>query len=46
MAFKLFISADEIVFHEYGDADAYELPSSGKLVVKPADGSATYTYSQ
>jgi hypothetical protein len=44
MAFTVYLSADDSISHEYGDKDRYELSASGTLVVKPADGTATYTY--
>jgi hypothetical protein len=44
MAFTVYLSADEGIFHEYGDRDRYELSAAGTLSVSPADGTETYTY--
>ena len=46
MAFTVYLSADEGISHEYGDKDRYELSAAGTLVVRPADGTETYTYAQ
>jgi hypothetical protein len=46
MAFTVYLSADEGIFHEYGDKDRYELSAAGTLVVRPADGTETYTYAR
>jgi hypothetical protein len=46
MAFTVYLSADEGIYHGYGDKDRYELSAAGTLVVRPAGGTETYTYSQ
>jgi hypothetical protein len=46
MAFTVYLSADQGIYHAYGDTDRYELSAAGTLVVRPADGTDTYTYSQ
>ncbi|MDT5100308.1 MAG: hypothetical protein QOC76_4045 [Mycobacterium sp.] len=46
MAFTVYLSSDEGISHGYGDKDRYELSAAGTLVVRPADGTETYTYSQ
>jgi hypothetical protein len=46
MAFTVYLSADDGIYHAYGDKDRYELSAAGTLVVRPADGTETYTYLQ
>lgn len=46
MAFTVYLSSDEGINHGYGDKDRYELSAAGTLVVRPADGTQTYTYAQ
>ena len=46
MAFTVYLSSDEGINHGYGDKDRYELSAAGTLVVRPADGTETYTYLQ
>src|SRR5215212_11580483 len=46
MAFTVYLTADEGIYHRYGDKDRYELSAAGTLVVRPADGTETYTYAQ
>ena len=46
MAFTVYLSADQGIYHAYGDKDRYELSAAGTLVVRPADRTETYTYSQ
>jgi hypothetical protein len=46
MAFTVYLTPDEGIYHGYGDKDRYELSAAGTLVVRPADGTETYTYSQ
>ena len=42
MAFTVYLSADEGIYHGYGDKDRYELSAAGTLVVRPAGGTETY----
>ena len=46
MAFTVYLTPDEGIYHGYGDKDRYELSAAGTLVVRLADGTETYTYSQ
>ena len=45
-AFTVYLTPDEGIYHGYGDKDRHELSAAGTLVVRPADGTETYTYSQ